>query len=880
MFILAFYLTKDMPKKYISTSTIYTGIASGSSIVSVEDQNLDLFETRIAFDNLINIVKSRRTGQEVGLRLFTSHMMLDGPDPNVLTHKSYNELMEIVPAEVKQLVVKGDFDKTYQNFQKYRDKDFENFIYEMMHLNHPHYSTSKILDKLKVSRIETSDMIELRYESDDPAICYHTLKIFNEVFTKRYYELKANQSDVVVNYFEQKMAQIQDELDSAENELLEFNKRNKIINYYEQTKSISSSKENFDREYQTLKMKVAAAESVLENLEKRLNTRQLTQIKSQEIISLRNQLADINLQIATKTYQTELDSLAEESLIEELAELRIEEFNIQEKLKNTVLDKYYVENSIEGVNNTSILQEWLNYVIELESAKAMLSIGNQRKAELETQLQNFAPLGATLKRLERKISIREREYLTVLNGLNMANLKLQNLELNSNLSVAEEAFFPIEPEPRKRKYIVLLAFLIGFIIPAFLILALDLLNQNIKNSYRAQNFTKLKVASMYPLIRKKRKEVNINYIKSKAIENLFSKLNLKYAEKNNDTTFKVAILSTNRGEGKSTIARELFEKLTSFGYQCLLFVPQNTNIKEYGNTIKYEVNKEIPQIKNIDELVEKTKNIDTNAYHFILFELPALTDQPYPVNLLKNTDQLYLVTRANRVWKIADENVVNDLIKVKNKNKPQLILNGVHLDEMESLLGELPRNRSFIRRLGKNLLTFQFHSKEKFKNANNTTKIFFFFLLPVLTISFLLLSHTTEIKSTTEIDKEISNHEVIFEHIKLPKKTNEKSENTTFNNENTLETKSQLTPIEEKFYVIGGSFKNNENAKNFLNSVKKLNFQPHFIERNNNLITVAIGIYNNERNAEQILNKYKKINHKTDAWILKDYFKIIQPDNK
>jgi hypothetical protein len=62
------------------------------------------------------------------------------------------------------------------------------------------------------------------------------------------------------------------------------------------------------------------------------------------------------------------------------------------------------------------------------------------------------------------------------------------------------------------------------------------------------------------------------------------------------------------------------------------------------------------------------------------------------------------------LWSKADENLLNN-IKELVPSKLQFIINGVALDEVESLLGELPKKRSKARSKIKNILRFQFHLK-------------------------------------------------------------------------------------------------------------------------------------------------------------------------
>ena len=82
----------------------------------------------------------------------------------------------------------------------------------------------------------------------------------------------------------------------------------------------------------------------------------------------------------------------------------------------------------------------------------------------------------------------------------------------------------------------------------------------------------------------------------------------------------------------------------------------------------------------------------------------------YPADLIESADLAILVCRSNRVWSKADENLL-DNIKDLTNSKLQFIINGTELNEVETILGELPKKRSKTRTKIKDLLQFQFYSK-------------------------------------------------------------------------------------------------------------------------------------------------------------------------
>ncbi|WP_165836049.1 hypothetical protein [Marinifilum breve] len=711
LFALIFHLTKDEPKVYTSRTKIYTGIATGANLTSLESSKVDRQSTITAFDNLINVINSRGTAEEVGLRLFVQHMLLEKPTKEIISRESYSNLKRIVPDEVSQLVVEGNYEETYKNFLNYKNKDFENFIYELSYLNHPVYSFEKILSKLKVRRLYSSDMIEITYKSNDPGICKQTLQIFNEVFVEKYSAIKLVQSDAILKYFQNQLDDAQVKLDRSEDQLLKFNKQNNIINYYEQSEHITIQKERFSAYYNELKMELKASEAVLKVLEDKLTVQQKKELNNAEIIKLRNQIAELNIEISVKDYQAEFDTITDTHYQDEIADMRAKSFQLQEKLRNSINQAYFIDNSVDGINSTSVLNQWLVNVVAYESTRAKMLVGDEKNKEFERLVKEYAPKGATMKRLERKIDIAEKEYLSILHSLNVAKLKQQNLELNTNLKVSEEPNFPLKSEPSKRKILLLIGMVIGFIIPAFVIIALDFLNPNIRNVANAQKLTKLNVISIFPNMVKRAKRRDYGELKRLSVNKLFQGIFNLVNGVENRGPIKAIIYSTQDGEGKTCLGNFLLEHMNAKGFKCLLINHKENSEDSEIEQLVFDADGETLKCTSVSNLV-KNKNVELSTYDFVLVELPSINLNNYPVKLFSDADLALLTVRANRSWSSADKNALAKLEKQTQHLKQGVILNGVELDEMEKMIGEIPGERSLIRRFIKKVISFQIYSKK------------------------------------------------------------------------------------------------------------------------------------------------------------------------
>ncbi|MCF8381291.1 MAG: hypothetical protein K9H49_17090 [Bacteroidales bacterium] len=700
MAVLVYVFTMSTAKTYTSKTLIYTGIASGYSLESGENTRVDYFGSNNALDNLQNIIKSKKTLEAVGVRLFAENM-ISGPNaPKSISKESFEELENIVPQEVRDLVDSSSLENTIRNFNDYKNKDEENFIYKLIYLVHRHYSLDA-LSKIGVRRIGNSDLIEISYSNDDPAICYRTLELLNAEFITNYKNLKENQTDAVVKYFEAQLDLNTNRLNNAEDEFENFNKDNKIINYYEQTKHVASLDEKFQLQYQSELLTLNGTLASIKDLENRMGSNQKMKLYASEIIDLRKELSEVNGKISLNQIFTE-DTI--QATVHDYSDLQVQASELKRKLGLAVESLDDLENSGEGINRTDLVNDWLAKVIIYEETKSRIEILDDKRVEFDKLYSKFAPLGTTVKRLEREIGVVEQEYLSNLQSLSWAKLKQQNIQLSSGLKVIDNPTFPINPLPSKRKFLVILAFMAGFILILAIIILLEYFDTSIKNEERAEQLIKLKVEAMVPKILPT-KEYDIEKISNAAFEFIVKKI---YLESNPDRNNKILFISMIEGEGKSLLLGKIAQKLKVNGHNVTAFTPhdESSGISipdvEY---MSYQMDSSFIQSPSFFS----TENQKHKGY--LLAEIPSINNNPIPAGIIKDSDMIFLVCRANRVWSVADNKNLEMMRYIGRE--PRMIINGVNTEYMESYLGEIPKKRSLIRRLVKSWLNGQFKVNKK-----------------------------------------------------------------------------------------------------------------------------------------------------------------------
>ena len=130
-------------------------------------------------------------------------------------------------------------------------------------------------------------MLRFTYTTIDPGVCQQTLILLTKIFIEKHKEMKKGMSNDVVAFFEEAVRKSAAKLRGVEDQLLAFRVNNKIINYYEQTRFIAAKKEDLDEFFFKEEMKIAAADSTIQNHKTHLFNRKKS-VKSLQLMLLFN----------------------------------------------------------------------------------------------------------------------------------------------------------------------------------------------------------------------------------------------------------------------------------------------------------------------------------------------------------------------------------------------------------------------------------------------------------------------------------------------------------------------------------------------------------------------------------------------------------------
>ena len=677
--VVAWFLTRNMEKVYDANTTIYTGMITGYNI----EGGASAFgnpQTNMA--NLMLIIQTDNTIHEVALRLFARCMMYGNPnkDNNYISAEHFRQLNASVPADVKALINHSNENETYRNLKAYEKPSQENYLYGLL-TYHPYFSINSITSRLKVLQLNHSDIIDIAYSANDPGICYNTLDILNEVFANKYQELRYGETSNVIKFFEKEVARLYKVLTHAENDLIKYNVKHRIINYGEQTKQLTILEAGQQTKDNELRMNIATTEALIAYLKQQLGDRAKIIESNQEFTTLVRDITRLQSRIANlKLMSSENGGNNNEAQIELAKAERQLNATTQRVKELTQTIEAANFNTETGVNAKELIGRWLEQVILLEKTKAELSAQDIMRASLDRQFIFYSPIGATLDRKERHIGFIEGNYMEMLKALNAARLRLRNLQMSTAvLRILNPPTFPMNAQSTNRLIILLGAFALTFILTALYFFIIEMLDRTLRDRMRSEKITKIPVMGCFP------KESTLRY---RRFNKTISDMALRQLSKSLLPHFKegqqnvLNLLSTDAANGKSFLAQELENYWLSIGLQVRRFTYDEDFLAEDS---RYLLAKDIKDICP-----------DLMPNEIAIIEYPNLDENSIPSSLLNMGTINLMVTRANRTWKDVDQKALKELeSRLENKDTLYMYLTETSRYAVEEFVGQLPPYTKF-----------------------------------------------------------------------------------------------------------------------------------------------------------------------------------------
>jgi len=590
-----YFFTKNTQNTYKSMSVISAGILDDSKI-SLED-DIDatssyLIQTK--FSNLIELMSSKSVIDLLSLNLLLKELTeIDGYESNT----SLLRIIDILETKIDSIKI---LDLTVpEEYEIKKLIDQKNYDYE------------SIKKKLKIERIGSSDYIQITFESNDPYKSAFTVNTLAKEFIKYYEKDLSDKNKYSVMFFTKLADEKKAELNLLVNYLKQYKLDNKIINLYEQTKSVVTQISDLEIIRENENKKIPAYSKALQDINAKFTDKEnsiseyAASIYNKRIINIKN---DINKISSERVISSENDK-------DKLAQLQNE--------LNDEIEKYYNDMSINlNSSKKELVNKKVFYEIEIEIAKKSVESIDKELRRLYGIVESFAPSEASISSYEREISVAAESYLLILNKLNLARFASDNS--GNTIRIHEHGYPADKPEPNKKLLLIILSGFISLILGIVIIFIHEYLDLSIKSPKRFFSLT-----NVQPLI-------NLNEIDSNSIDisQLFNNPDYYSFEKNiRDVRHLISnkmkgdkvlsITSSKKGSGKTIFLTALAYSYKLIGKKVLII---DTNFKNNSLTKIFKSDQNI-----INILSTKSVNpISLNGIDIIGTELfhgsPAVLD--------------------------------------------------------------------------------------------------------------------------------------------------------------------------------------------------------------------------------------------------------------
>ncbi|WP_266365933.1 GumC family protein [Tellurirhabdus rosea] len=681
-----FHLTRDLPREFQTTATVATGLASN---ISISDERPDGGAINNTIEGMISMIKSREALTEVALRLMALHLLQDKPDDQIIGKKTFADLKILVKPELRALaVVPGSTEATYQNLHKLLDTPEGAPLKWLLYQSPSAYAVNNVLAGMGVKRVNSSDMLQFSFTANDAPICYQTLNILLVVFKQRHEKAKTAETGNVIQYYEEQTQTAYETLQKAENDLKNFGIDNKIINYGEESRYVSQSKENLTTNIQTEMVNMQVAKAALESIESKSADQKSIVRLNETLLGKRGELASAQMELTNlNTFEGTPEAI-------EKQQRRVN--RITEEIKSLARSYYALNNTLDAIPQENLAQQWVNRMLEYEESAARVNVYQKRLKDFDGIYSHYAPLGTTLSRMERRIGLAEKDYLSSLSSLQAARLKQKNLEVTRPITLLDPPTYPSQAQASKQKMLTMSGFLAGVVLVLAVAFATEFLNSTIRTPERAEELTALPLGAAFPAVTKRTQRYELPYIEQCMLEQLRSAILIETTTVAPTSAYHlVTLFSTRRGQGRSWVGERISHQFAKAGQRvCYLypFDPKkvNTPPSTAATTVPYYVSDDFSDTGWIGSLLENAGAPGPEVFDYIFLELPNLLDTAIPAHLAGQSHLSLLVTDATTQWVKADATLLN-LYRKATRNKVFAVLNRVEPDWLRPLLGDIPK---------------------------------------------------------------------------------------------------------------------------------------------------------------------------------------------
>lgn len=386
-------------------------------------------------------------------RSFTSNY--GNPVQNAIYLFRARELSDEVAKELLE-----SFDSTY-----YRQ-------YPTLWLNYPEDSTiisvdqasSRIRSRLSVKTVEPTgerfepNLLEISYQSYSPQEAAKVVNLALETFQEKSLEQKQNSASNALAFLQKKKEEAKNQLDDAEERLVNFKNENQLVAIDEQASNSVNSLSELQAEKQTLEIELESVNTSIDNYEQQIEAikpglkDQFTKAIGPTITRFQDRLADLRTRrfvILSQNPQLKENPESEPELRRLNQQIKEVEEEIQSLSEGLMNDTQGFTDTGDGnlaEELSNIRQNLIQLRLEKNQYESQIEVLEQRIKEAESFLDSYPDKQVKLARLETEV----QRHKQLLNNLisQESEIALWQQTQNSSGTIVDRAnprYSPVKP---------------------------------------------------------------------------------------------------------------------------------------------------------------------------------------------------------------------------------------------------------------------------------------------------------------------------------------------------------------------------------------------------------------------------------------------------
>ncbi|MEN7550723.1 Wzz/FepE/Etk N-terminal domain-containing protein [Rapidithrix thailandica] len=546
--VLAFLLTLDMKKSYLSKAQLATGYTVNDPF---DDDKYNLFEVKVKFSNLTASIASPMVINLLSYKLIINDLQKRKPFRKITNEDNLARLKTINTQEAI-----GIFEEKLENLEPlstYNETDKE--LIELLKIYR--YDDESIRESLRIWREGQTDYLTVTFSSEHPELsAYAVNTLCSEFF--RYNDLMQYQrQEESIATFEKLLEQKRQILEVKSQSLERFKSRQGVLNFDVESESKIEQISKAELALSEEKQKINRLTLSLENVNRRLRelndalsgngTGNLVNNSNEELLELQEQIRALNQRYTSTGLQ---DQTLQDSL------------NILRNKKIALINS----NSSGRLSKNDLQTKKQELTEKKNDLEIELAIAQQNRGTLESSVRSlksnagvYASKEAQIAAMKKEVTLATNEYQTAQEKYNTA----LDMSMASRNKIRQVLYGQpsIEPEPSKRLIITALSGASTFAISVIAIFFLIYMDMTIKTPSNLANMLGVKMLGAVNQLDLKNTPIREIFYQENSKNPLFTTFRemlrkLRFMiDRQNAKTFLVT--STQHGGGKSTLIEAL-----------------------------------------------------------------------------------------------------------------------------------------------------------------------------------------------------------------------------------------------------------------------------------------------------------------------------------